>query len=889
MTFNTDKQTLDDLNIFGRHGSNSIFSIFNVCATRGGASVLEKMFQYPLSDAEEINNRTEIIRQYSDSSLSFPVQSSVLDAVQIYMENTDVRTKLTAEDDTVAKKFSNALARDLMTTQIKNGIEGIFTLLNLTQEFLGKLPQKGNNQYNRELEATKALLSQPVFLSLLENKAKFTFGALVKFDDLLRFRNRDAVDRLLNYLYHADVYLTVGRVAREGNFSYPTALPQDVRMTCINGLYHPQVEHAIPNDIRISPEGNVIFLTGANMAGKSTFMKSLSVAMFLAHMGFPVAAAKMEFAVMGGIYTTINLPDDLGMGASHFYAEVLRVKKISQELKNRRLFVVFDEMFRGTNVKDAAEATIAFTEAFARNRNSVFVISTHIVEAGDTLRERCPNINFVYLPTIMNGTKPVYTYKLEAGITEDRHGMIIINNEKILETLRDGLEGNLEATTEQENEGFIADKQTLQDLNLLGKYKSNSIYNLFNQVQTKGGGRLLEQMFHKPLTGHEEINSRSNLFRFFTDLSFKFPVDKEVFKIAEAYLNSGTAGIYSVALARLIVKKFQHSFLRDPEFNLIEQGLLATVEVLNCFRDFLIEIKKQDTNPYTVELQKLLEVFADPRLEWITAERKVKHFSLMKVAAYDHLLKNTLHNQMETVLNSLYRLEVYISVSGIAKERGLSYASALPKNHNKMKTSALWHPSLINGTTNPVTFDGQKNMIFLTGANMAGKSTLMKALGVAVYLAHMGFPVAAKDMEFSVREGLYSSINVHDDLNMGYSHFYAEVLRVKTVAEQVSKGKNLIVLFDELFKGTNVKDAYDGTLSVTAAFARYKKCFYIVSTHIIEVGDALDQTDENIQFAYLPTVMEGKIPRYTYQLKEGITSDRQGMMIIENEGILEML
>jgi DNA mismatch repair protein MutS len=61
-----------------------------------------------------------------------------------------------------------------------------------------------------------------------------------------------------------------------------------------------------------------------------------------------------------------------------------------------------------------------------------------------------------------------------------------------------------------------------------------------------------------------------------------------------------------------------------------------------------------------------------------------------------------------------------------------------------------------------------------------------------------------------------------------------------------------------------------------------------VSTHIIEVGEALRDRN-NIQFRFMPTIMEGSVPRYTYTLKEGITEDRQGMMIIRNEGILEMM
>ena len=183
----------------------------------------------------------------------------------------------------------------------------------------------------------------------------------------------------------------------------------------------------------------------------------------------------------------------------------------------------------------------------------------------------------------------------------------------------------------------------------------------------------------------------------------------------------------------------------------------------------------------------------------------------------------------------------------------------------------------------------ERNVLFLTGANMAGKSTFMKAFGISIYLAHMGFPVPAKEMIFSVKDGIYSSINVPDNLSLGYSHFYAEVLRVKTAAEAVSAGKNLVVLFDELFKGTNVKDAYDATLAVSEAFTAYQACIFLISTHIVEVGESLRKTFTNLQFSFLPTLMSGTKPLYTYTLAEGISADRHGMMIIKDEGILEII
>lgn len=135
----------------------------------------------------------------------------------------------------------------------------------------------------------------------------------------------------------------------------------------------------------------------------------------------------------------------------------------------------------------------------------------------------------------------------------------------------------------------------------------------------------------------------------------------------------------------------------------------------------------------------------------------------------------------------------------------------------------------------------------------------------------------------------FSSLNYVRGDNMGYSHYYAEVLRVKQVAEEVAKGKNLVVVFDELFKGTNVKDAYDATVSVTEAFSMNRNCTFIISTHIIEAGHALRERLDNLYFVFVPTLMKGNVPTYPYRLEEGITDDRHGMLIINNERILEML
>ena len=255
---------------------------------------------------------------------------------------------------------------------------------------------------------------------------------------------------------------------------------------------------------------------------------------------------------------------------------------------------------------------------------------------------------------------------------------------------------------------------------------------------------------------------------------------------------------------------------------------------------------------------------------------------------WGQLLKSTFKEDLYILLNWVYWMDAVLAITGVAGEKKLIYGKALPLTAHILRSTQLRHPLIDHATANDIYLTQMENVIFLTGANMAGKSTWMKTIGVSLYLAHLGFPLAAKEFEFSVCDGIYSSINVPDNLAMGFSHFYAEVLRVKEVATEVNKGKNLLVLFDELFKGTNVKDAFDATCAVAKAFATFTNCRFIISTHIIEVGESLKEA-ANIQFRYMPTIMKGTIPHYTYKMTPGITTDRQGMIILENEKILEML
>jgi len=427
MHFSTDQQTLNDLAIFGKPGAASVYELFNRAQTTGGANRIADLFRYPLADPEAINNRVQAIRDLGRRFSEFPFRRELFEAIETYLQQTDERTRMVRQGSGLADRLKNAVATDPHHKLLLAGIAATAELLAALPGFLAAIDaDAAGTTLQTELAPVRAVAADRSLL----------LGDDVARDQLFRFKRREDIRIVLQAIYLVDAYLSVARVAHERGFCYPEALPAESGTVKLEGVYHPHVKNAVANTLYIHPQGNIVFLTGANMAGKSTLMKSLGIALYLAHMGFPVPARSLSFAVREGIYTSINLPDNLGKGISHFYAEVLRVKKVARELgAGKQLFIIMDELFRGTNVKDAYEATVALTSAFAARVNCMFVVSTHIMEAGEALRKEVNNIQYVFLPTKMDGNKPVYTYTLEQGITADRHGMVIVRNAGILELL----------------------------------------------------------------------------------------------------------------------------------------------------------------------------------------------------------------------------------------------------------------------------------------------------------------------------------------------------------------------------------------------------------------------------------------------------------------------
>lgn len=184
--------------------------------------------------------------------------------------------------------------------------------------------------------------------------------------------------------------------------------------------------------------------------------------------------------------------------------------------------------------------------------------------------------------------------------------------------------------------------------------------------------------------------------------------------------------------------------------------------------------------------------------------------------------------------------------------------------------------------------DTTHNFMFLTGANMAGKSTLIKSVGAAVFLAQTGMGVPAASLRMSLFDGILTNIQVQDNIAKGESYFYNEVQRIRNTILRISDGKQWLVLIDELFKGTNIQDAMNCSLAVIRGLIKIDHSLFILSTHLYEIGDDL-KAYANIIFRYFEIDASGTEIKFNYHLKEGISNDRIGYVILQREGVTHLL
>ncbi|RTY75161.1 MutS-related protein [Flavobacterium sp. LS1R10] len=190
-------------------------------------------------------------------------------------------------------------------------------------------------------------------------------------------------------------------------------------------LSHPLLNEKtrIGNDVRFHPESFMI-LTGSNMSGKSTFLRSLGINMVLSGIGSPVCARQASVHPLP-VLVSMRLSDSLSDSESYFFAEIKRLKQIMDELENRPAFVLLDEILRGTNSDDKRNGTIEVVKKVI-GKKAVGAIATHDIEVCLTTNEY-PNIltNKCFEVEIINDELH-FDYKLRDGICKNRSATFLM-------------------------------------------------------------------------------------------------------------------------------------------------------------------------------------------------------------------------------------------------------------------------------------------------------------------------------------------------------------------------------------------------------------------------------------------------------------------------------
>lgn len=434
---------------------------------------------------------------------------------------------------------------------------------------------------------------------------------------------------------------------------------------------------------------------------------------------------------------------------------------------------------------------------------------------------------------------------------------------------------------------FEIDNHTRKDLELFDEGKSsNSIYSFFNHTQTRGGKALLYELMKHPTCDMQQLTDRRDSIRFFQESNIDFTINYHQIDFIEHYLN-----LSSPVLKNNVVDAFyQHiSAQLQPNntYYIIQTGIRHFIQIFRYLYQVITSTDRKGIPVYLNNLFEHIEQFLrQPDINKLMASGEKISFS--QVSTYDHLLRKKYRKQLYTLLDLIYLFDVFDTIASRAATKEMAYPEYVHSAQPKISIKGLFHPLLENAVTNDVQIDETKNLIFLTGPNMAGKSTFLKSIGLSVYLAHIGFPVPARYMQTTLYHGLITTINLADNRLLGYSHFYSEVKRVKETALVIKEQKNVFVIFDELFRGTNVKDAFDASLLIISAFAKIKSCSFLVSTHITEVARELAAT-KNIRFNYFDSALIHDKPVYNYKLHEGVSEERMGILIVRNEKITEIL
>lgn len=432
------------------------------------------------------------------------------------------------------------------------------------------------------------------------------------------------------------------------------------------------------------------------------------------------------------------------------------------------------------------------------------------------------------------------------------------------------------------------DKTTLNDLSIFNNEEEFSVFNKLNYTRTSNGKEQLKQNLSTPLPTIEAITGIQRTLQLILKHLNQWPmqISNGTVMVIERYYESNIDPIPAQASS---FTAYSYKLLHGPDFSLVKYSATHCFDFIKGMQQ-IIQHYLHDGTP--APLKKLLltaqKQLDKDQFKIIHTYEKAAEIPVAQLLQLAQFLRYHYKQNMMELLLIYAQLDAWYGMALSIKTHGLVFPEFTLSRQPFIEVKGLYHILLHKPVAYDVALNRDTNFLFLTGANMAGKSTFIKSVGTAVFLAHTGMGVPAQSMQLSVFDGMLSNINVIDNIVKGESYFYNEVQRIKATINKINDGRKWLILIDELFKGTNVQDAMKCSSVVIEGLLKIKNSLFILSTHLYEIGEAL-QKHPNISFNYFETSVAGEQLTFNYRLRDGISNDRIGYLILKKEGVVKML
>lgn len=243
------------------------------------------------------------------------------------------------------------------------------------------------------------------------------------------------------------------------------------------------------------------------------------------------------------------------------------------------------------------------------------------------------------------------------------------------------------------------------------------------------------------------------------------------------------------------------------------------------------------------------------------------------------------HNDIVGWIEALAKIDAYLSMGNYAFNHPDYIYPEVSDNYFVMEGKALGHP-LINRDVcvrNKIDIPKSPWFLIITGANMAGKSTYLRTVGINYLMACTGLPVCADKMIFYPAH-LVTSLRTSDSLASNESYFFAELKRLKMIIDRLQKGERLFIILDEILKGTNSADKQKGSMALMKQLVKLQSCG-IIATHDLVLGSLEEEFPNEIKnYRFEADITDNELT-FSYQLREGVAQNMNACFLMRKMGI----